>query len=88
MIWKILVFLGRESLSAQNPYRDAAVKESTVMLQHHIREYWMIFRGPGFFLADLWIGSSPTLYVAPPPVSSAGTQEDWDRVTTESDIFS
>ncbi len=45
------------------------------------REYWMIYRGPGF-LADVWLAPPP------PPSPSAtwtwtcNTQEDWERDTT------
>jgi hypothetical protein len=47
----------------------------------HPREYWMIYRGPGF-LAIVWFGSFPP--PSPPPslqsVSTAGdTQEAWER---------
>ncbi len=44
------------------------------------REYWMIYRGPGFF-AVVFCGSLPTPSLA--SVSSAGdAQEDWERETT------
>ncbi len=43
------------------------------------REYWMIYRGPGF-LAIVWFGSPPT---PSPSVSSTGdAPEDWERETT------
>jgi hypothetical protein len=47
------------------------------------REYWMIYRGPGF-LGVVWFGSSPTPYL---PFQLAegrpGTKkEDWERETT------
>ncbi len=49
------------------------------------REYWMIYRGPGF-LAVVWFGSSstPSHQSHPlPSVSSTGnTQEDWEREAT------
>jgi hypothetical protein len=49
------------------------------------KQYWMIYRGPGF-LSVVWFGSSPTLstLLSPlPSVSSTGdTQEGWERVTT------
>ncbi len=63
----------RSTLYELLPDRESAAKE-----------YWMIYRGPGF-LAVKWFASSP----APPPpnslpsVSSTGdTQEDWERETT------
>ncbi len=40
------------------------------------REYWMIYRGPGF-LAVVWFGSSPSL----PSSSTGDTQADWERET-------
>ncbi len=44
------------------------------------REYWMIYRGPGF-LAIVWFGSSSTPHLQ--SVSSTGdTQEYWERETT------
>ncbi len=45
------------------------------------REYWMIYRGPGFFAVVLsWLYAPPPL---PPSVSSTGdTQEDWERETS------
>ncbi len=48
------------------------------------REYWMVYRGPGF-LAVVWFGLShapptPPPHPSLPSVCSNGdTQEDWDR---------
>ncbi len=36
------------------------------MVWVHLREYWMIYRGPGFLVVE-WFGSSPT--TPPPPPS-------------------
>ncbi len=47
-----------------------------------IREYWTIYRRPGF-LAVVWCGSTPTPCPPLPSVSSiSNTQEDWERVAT------
>ncbi len=51
------------------------------MVSMPIREYWMIYRGPGI-LAVVWFGPSPN---PPPPPSVRSTsdiQEDWERETT------
>jgi hypothetical protein len=49
---------------------------------HTAREYWMIYRWPGFPTVD-WLGSYPTPSPLIPSVSSNGdTQEDWGRETT------
>ncbi len=46
------------------------------------RQYWMIYRGPGF-LAVLWFGSPPNPSNLPLPTSSTGDkQEYWERETT------
>ncbi len=46
------------------------------------REYWMIYRGPGF-LAGVWFRSSPTPSPPLPSVSSTGDpEEDWEREKT------
>ncbi len=46
------------------------------------REYWMVFRGPGF-LAVKWLSSSPTPFPPLPSVRSTGdTQEDWEIETS------
>ncbi len=49
----------------------------------YTREYWTIYRGPGF-LAFVWFGSTPNPLLPPlPSVSSTGdTQEDWEREAT------
>ncbi len=46
------------------------------------REYWIVYRGPGF-LALIWFGSSPAPSHPLPSVSSCcDTQEDGERETT------
>jgi hypothetical protein len=59
--------------------REVVGRRGGDMLQ--IREYWMIYRGPGF-LAVVWFGSTPT---PTSPVSKVDqrhtTQEDWERET-------
>ncbi len=55
-------------------------KRDTVALTLKSREYWMIYRGPGF-LAVSWLLACPL-----PPLLSLSTtgnaQNDWDRETT------
>ncbi len=57
--------------------------DSDLRYTRRTREYWMIYRGPGF-LAVLWFGSSPTPSLPPiPSVSLTGeTLEDRERETT------
>jgi hypothetical protein len=49
-----------------------------------LREYWMIYRGPGF-LAVVWFGSSSfpaTPFPSHVSKLDGDTQEDWERETT------
>ncbi len=48
---------------------------------YSVREYWMIYRGPGF-LAVVWFGSSPTSSPPPFPSVCSNGDTDWERVTT------
>ncbi len=51
------------------------------ILQYTIREYWMLYRGPGF-LAVVWFWLLNPLPPSLPSVSStADTEEDWERET-------
>ncbi len=51
----------------------------------HVREYWMVYRRPGFLSAAVWFApppSLPPLFRLPSESSTGDTPEDWERETT------